>query len=741
MYPIFSARRRTISDRITCAVRLLAGAFLLLLLSCSESESTGILPEGAARLSVSFKASGMSTRTPVMPGEKSYNEDILHRLDIFLYPLAADGESQEDLPAVYHIEASGLSADGLYEVKDYVLSKATLNALRLQGDGAECYVYAVANSPVVFDNDAMTVAEIKRQRIETPSFAEASADGRKQKDFVMTGEAKVQFAAAGAVLSGDIPLKRTAAKMEFRITDVKDHIEDAVGNYWVPNINAMKIRLNNGVKATNMAGTDAVADDDYYVTKGYVDMDEADDANAVPYIHEFPFYSYPSDWNDGTDKEAYATLVVPWARVKNDENGRPIKKADGTYEIAGQYISTYYQIPVSNNAKGLFPNAYYRMNITVGIIGSFDPLTPVVLTDNSYIIVDWSEGTILPIAMKKINYLAIASDDVNMYNKTEGSVEYITSDIGQTEVKIDSVSFVKYYGNSEDTYVTKILPNDGSSMTLYDDEVTISLNSFSVSKDNGRITLTTSLDLTKVFVPITVSVSVEKSGLAKEEIKFRIYPPIYIIGNKSTANVYVNKLYYGWKSRDDSQYRYQYVGDYGSISDPLTIDGSEDNNNRNIYMIHVSSLSDGTYSIGDVRQRTANNLNVTELSNYYPAEKHAAGLYMLSPNFIVASSYGKTTKVSYENAQKRCATYQESGYPAGRWRIPTEGEIMFAIGLSNNKVFPQLFNGDYWAASGRAYSQTTKKFTSTNSSAVRCVYDIWYWGREHNATDFTWGDR
>ncbi len=732
MRPIFLAKRKTISDRIMCAVKVLAGAFLLLLLSCSESDSRGILPEGAARLSVSFRASDMSTRAPVVkPGEKSYNEDALHKLDIFLYPLAADGESQENMPAVYHLEASGLSADGQYEVKDYVLSKATLNALRLQSDGAECYIYAVANSPVAFDNDAMTVAEIKQQRIEASSFAEALSNGRKQKDFVMTGETKAQFTLAGAVLSGDIPLKRVAAKMEFGITKVEDHIVDAVGNWWVPDIKKMRIRLNNGVKATNMAGTDAVADDDYFVTKGYVDMEETNDANAVPYIHEFPFYSYPSNWDTGADNEAYATLIVPWARVKNDEDGKPIQKADGTYEIAGQYISTYYQIPVSTNAKGLFPNAYYRMNITVGIIGSFDPLMPVTVTDNSYIIVDWSKGTILPIAMKKINYLAVASNQVDMYNETEGSVEYITSDIVQTEVKIDSVSFVKYYGNDKDTYVTKILPRDGNSMKLYDDEVTISLNSFTVSKDNGRITLKTALDLTKVFVPITVSVSVEKSGLAKEEIKFRIYPPIYIIGNRSTANVYVDGKNYN-NGRCD----------YGSVTNPTNVDGSGTNKNRNIYMIHVSSLSDGKYSIGDVRQRTPDKLSVSGLTNYYPTEKHAAGVYMLSPNFIIASSYGKTTAVSYANAQKRCATYQESGYPAGRWRIPTEGEIMFVIGLSDNKVFPPLFNGEYWAASGRAYSQDDNGFVNeTGTTFVRCVYDIWYWGREHNATRFEWGDR
>lgn len=739
MCPISSAKKRTISDRMRCALRTLVFLSLALALtvSCSEDESAKVLPQGSARFSLSLHTSGMQTRVPVVqPGEKDYNEDVLHRLDIFFYPLAADGESQDGIAAVYHMAITGLSADGRHEIKDGVLSKGTMNALGLTNDGDECYIYAVANSPVSLDNDAMTIGEIKQQRLEAASFAEASDDRRKQNDFIMTGETKGRFVQAGATLTADIPLKRVAAKLEFCITKVEDYIDDAVGNRWIPNVAFMKIKLNNGVKATDLSGTKEVDEADYFHTNGYSDMKAYTGQNGT-YIHEFPFYSYPSNWDSGTDREAYATLVVPWARVKNDESGNPIMKADGTYEISGQYISTFYQIPVSN-AKGIFANAYYKMNFSVGIIGSFDPLEPVALPDNSYIIADWSEGTILPIAMKKINYLAIAVDEVNMYNEKEGSVDYVTSDIEQTEVRIDSVSFVSYYGNTLDTYVTKILPNDGNSMSLYKDRVTIALSNFTINKTGGKITLKTDLDLTKIYVPITVSVSVRKSGLADEVIKFRIYPPIYIVGHRSQANVWVNGDKY--ERDDNTTYHYQNV-DFGTISLASTVDGTADNNNRNIYMIHISSLSDGTFSIGDTRQTAANNLGINGLTNYFPTQQQNSGIYMLSPNFIVASSYGKTVSVTYSNAQKRCASYQEDGYPAGRWRIPTEGEIMFAVGLSNNQVFPKLFNGQYWAASGRVYSQSSNSFSTASSSSVRCVYDIWYWGEEHQANGFTWGDR
>jgi hypothetical protein len=97
--------------------------------------------------------------------------------------------------------------------------------------------------------------------------------------------------------------------------------------------------------------------------------------------------------------------------------------------------------------------------------------------------------------------------------------------------------------------------------------------------------------------------------------------------------------------------------------------------------------------------------------------------------YKVASSYGKTTYMSFAQAEKRCAAYQENGYPAGRWRVPTEAEIWFIANRSNAGVFPTLFDGRYWASSGRYYDSSANSFgTGTAERAVRCVYDVWYWG-------------
>jgi hypothetical protein len=99
--------------------------------------------------------------------------------------------------------------------------------------------------------------------------------------------------------------------------------------------------------------------------------------------------------------------------------------------------------------------------------------------------------------------------------------------------------------------------------------------------------------------------------------------------------------------------------------------------------------------------------------------------------------------VFFDVARKRCATYQEAGFPAGRWRLPTLAEVSFVIYLQKMGVVQQLFisgSGAYWTSSGGAIQNTNgladnimgkywKNYKDKNKAIyVRCVYDTWYWG-------------
>ena len=155
--------------------------------------------------------------------------------------------------------------------------------------------------------------------------------------------------------------------------------------------------------------------------------------------------------------------------------------------------------------------------------------------------------------------------------------------------------------------------------------------------------------------------------------------------------------------------------------------------------------------IGAIEGEEANIERTLSQTDYHPTLFGTSVQEMISPKFRVASSYGVCIdRISYENARKRCATYQEDGYPAGRWRIPTKAEVQFMIRLSDDDKITELFNTTYWCANGTITNGTFTAVTNTNTgttAVVRCVYDEWYWENstyprlsEGNRDKFTWGD-
>lgn len=194
---------------------------------------------------------------------------------------------------------------------------------------------------------------------------------------------------------------------------------------------------------------------------------------------------------------------------------------------------------------------------------------------------------------------------------------------------------------------------------------------------------------------------------------------------------------------------------------------SSPNTNRADWAVYWSGTG-YVYNNGRIRQRTItfnaystrNNTNSNYLTYYHPTdENNARTARMISPEFMVASSYGVcTTGINKENARKRCASYQEDGYPAGRWRLPTQAEVEYIVQLSAWGKIPILFgilpdnanygeDSDYWSANGvvRVNSKTGKTSTVSENDAsglsVRCVYDTWYWTDKCQKDRFTWGDK
>ena len=144
-----------------------------------------------------------------------------------------------------------------------------------------------------------------------------------------------------------------------------------------------------------------------------------------------------------------------------------------------------------------------------------------------------------------------------------------------------------------------------------------------------------------------------------------------------------------------------------------------------------------------------------KLKWYYPTERSTRTENMVAPSYRISSKFSgiEFGNLTMPYAEYRCAAYQEDGFPAGRWRLPTKAEVNFIGMLSAKGFFEFLFNnnGIYWSANGAIKVQGTGVIDDGSSTALlRCVYDSWYWDaidglegdpRQPQRDKFVWGDK
>ena len=110
---------------------------------------------------------------------------------------------------------------------------------------------------------------------------------------------------------------------------------------------------------------------------------------------------------------------------------------------------------------------------------------------------------------------------------------------------------------------------------------------------------------------------------------------------------------------------------------------------------------------------------------------------------------GRDSETLFQNFVKRGATFQEAGYPAGRWRLPTEGEVAFIVARQADGTIPDIFarGYPYYCSSGRwvqipisgnelVFGTNLNTYITTSEGSgyvynlidAKYVYDLWYWG-------------
>lgn len=314
------------------------------------------------------------------------------------------------------------------------------------------------------------------------------------------------------------------------------------------------------------------------------------------------------------------------------------------------------------------------------------------------------------------------------------------------------------------------------------------------------------------YVPYTVVVratmaitdSAGNTSTMVKDITFKQFPAMYVYADTNESFVA-----HGQNTANNDPRNTFVNGNYGSSYEPYRASGvtnypsaignvnglqSNTNANPNQYVLTVSSFaSDQQYVIADPRSRNSNvsDLGITNIANSYAVDydfnletnkrqlqyyyrtiedredgstnnytspdqyvtgRHIAPKYRIASSYSVVDSNGCN---SLEKARRRCATYQENGYPAGRWRLATYAEIQLIVSLSYRGIIPELFTStsSYWCAHGyvRGDGNGNVSLNTNNQSgvSVRCVYDEWYWGRKRLSTDtsvtpnysqFVWGD-
>ena len=520
-----------------------------------------------------------------------------------------------------------------------------------------------------------------------------------------------------------------------------------------------------------------------------------------------PFYTYPESWEYGSEDEPYLKLMIPWDRDAGEEGGL----SWGT--MSKQY---YYRVYCPGSAidgthAQFLRNNWYEIFLNVSILGSeLDGGALEIAGD--YYVVDWQErdtgsggggqgsginDSDKEAEIKGARYLFVNNNEYTLYNVNDLMIPYVTSDpceiVGVTAKRWNFSGSTK---QQETITGLANLVNWGITLELQTTATGAHIHFYRLIDNNLNGTTYDVSDYT-----ITFTLQQKDDTNYKKEITIRQTPAIMIDMENNDGN-----------SNNDNGHTY--VNKNTNLSFVGNNNGTSSGNNTNFNMVIIETTvlpSDSKYMLGDPRtlevdniyynranqnsynasyetwpnnttadQRVSTNNNwsanttsiqgtTRRLSYYYPVRRDSDADNIIAPRFRVASSHGATQALVYANAFRRCASYQEAGYPAGRWRLPTVAEVTYAMQLNAAGKIARLFgsstNGGvsyYWCNSGYimvydgtdARSKTPPEahpgVTTLNENVyVRCVYDDWYWDNmKLNGTDvskvnvstFTWGD-
>lgn len=706
-------------------------------------------------------------------GNNAYGENTIATADVFFY--TANGTLLYDVPK----ENVTLSAP---DDKGVVTATVPMPANKNIDLTQASTVYVMGNRKATDTQvgDAKSSEDNLRALTFTTDLATVPT---AETTFAMDGTGTITV--TDNEISGHVELVRAAAKITLEVNIPETLVANKIT--YKPQIGGVTVTFNKGVK------TFGVKTDVFDVeNRESIVGSTADDKTPITFE---PFYSYPTTWKAGDSNEPYFTLHVPWGETN----------AEGTVT---SYTTYHYRVPINKThfeADGktlaLKRNHWYQIDLTVGVLGTPEA-SDMVEIEGNYEVNPWGN---LPIGtdLMDYKYLVVDQNYVEIFNKNTETVAFVSSH----DVTLEIVSVKKWDystptsteleyvpSTSDQTYIAENTnPKTGTSKLLTRCEVLKSEDGKKIVLNHNLVNKADDSD-NYDYVPYTITVNVS-NGIYTEQITFVQYPEIYIVANRNSdygelgevtnsnsthkdwndnRNLFVNSYY----TTNYSSYSHTEIStipddypdtSYDYFGTATGLNTNFGNTNPNMYVIHVTSMYDNQYVIGDPREKDTNSDFIAnarwamapaiygttprKLSNYYRTDTSVETTNVIAPIYRVASSYSVASGVStLEMAEKRCASYQEDGYPAGRWRVPTYAEVEFICRLSSEQKIPDLFYRPtssltiyYWCAHGKFAPSSNGIQLNPEASAetIRCVYDEWYWGsgQIEDKNTFTWGDQ
>ncbi len=707
------------------------------------------------------------------------NENKIATLEIFLYANGAEGGD-----ATYATRIEGLDGRNRVDNVKFSIPADAITTL-FAGGATTCGIYVIANYDTgrtiavngIYENTS--IAELKAIEV-TSSFdalqslnlaaLDASYSGsvqnvKPQEYFVMDSDLAT-VTKSGNNLSGTVYITRAASKITFRATIAQSLEID--GKRWVPMLENLSFSYNNIVNKgyiDNGSDTNATfampTGEGVYATAKGIQManlggetpnygSEVEGVSGWTTIdHVTPLYTYSSYWSDGANNQAYIMLTVPW-KVEDE----------------GNESLTYYNyfVPLNMSELKLVRNKHYRINLRVGVLGDLEELTE---SEYSYEVLDWV-GEDISVELNKPTYLVVDQNYVVLKNIEEFSVGYHSSD--EVECKVLSTTI------SDEVKSGGVIVSYASYLEFYLNGVEMTPDNYktkTISAPDGKVTFEHGLDNTRSDTDIDYDFLVQTTVVRVyhknnpdiyEDITFVQYPAMYVTVNAGIEGKwnYINvngNSWENWKTSGSAGNgcptydgtKVYWVG-IGGKSQASTI--------HSMYQITVTAFDETTanYIVADPRAEAT---DITIFPGYnhgnssrapdYPVQPDQLGVTtikgyrgtlvensdnLVAPEFIVASHCSTCTSAdqnfySADSGYNRCAGYQEAGYPAGRWRLPTTAELEVVGKLCAQEKLPQIFvdgvayisaSGTFLNSGGNFSPSTTKQ-----AQSVRCVYDTWYW--------------